>query len=283
MQILEGKSPASHEMACLKPEVERIKKSCDFLPGLAVILVGEDPASQIYVGRKIKACAKAGLQSWKKELPSSITLSELKSQIQEFNNNPEVHGILVQLPLPSSLNSEEVLSYINPHKDPDCLTLENRALFWAGTPRVIPCTPFGIMKTLKFYDIPIEGRTAVVVGRSQIVGLPLAGQLLSHNATVTVCHSRTKNLREHTSQADIVIACAGQRGFLGKEDFKKGAVVVDVGIHRGSQGLEGDVKKEGLENWLSGITPVPGGVGPMTIAMLVANTVHLAGLSLAKS
>ncbi|MCY4512589.1 MAG: bifunctional 5,10-methylenetetrahydrofolate dehydrogenase/5,10-methenyltetrahydrofolate cyclohydrolase [Bdellovibrionales bacterium] len=283
MKVLEGKSPAAHETACLKPEVEKIKKHFGFPPGLAVILVGEDPASQIYVGRKIKACAEAGLQSWKKEFPSSVTLSELKSQIQEFNENPQVHGILVQLPLPPSLNSEEVLSYINPHKDPDGLTLENRALFWAGTPRVVPCTPFGIMKMLKFYDIPIEGRNAVVVGRSQIVGLPAAGQLLSHNATVTLCHSRTKNLMEHTSQADIVIACAGKRGLLGREDFKKGAVVVDVGIHRGDQGLEGDVKKEGLEDWLSGLTPVPGGVGPMTIAMLVANTVHLAGLSLTKS
>ena len=283
MKILEGKSPAAHEMACLKPEVERIKKSCGFPPGLAVILAGEDPASQIYVGRKIKACAEAGLHSWKKEFPSSVTSSELKNQIQEFNDNPEVHGILVQLPLPASINSEKVLSCVSPHKDPDGLTLENRALFWAGTPRVVPCTPFGIMKMLKYYDVPIEGRTAVVVGRSQIVGLPVAGQLLSHNATVTLCHSRTKNLREHTSRADIVIACAGQRGLLGREDFKERGVVVDVGIHRGAQGLEGDVKKEGLEEWLFGVTPVPGGVGPMTIAMLVANTVHLAGLSLTRS
>ena len=283
MKILEGKSPASHEMARLKPEVERIKKECGFPPGLAVILAGDDPASKIYVGRKIKACQEAGLRSWKKEYPSSVTLFELKEQIREFNENSEVHGILVQLPLPSSINSEEVLSCVSPHKDSDGLTLENRALFWAGTPRVIPCTPFGIIKMLKFYDIPIEGQTAVVVGRSQIVGLPMAGQLLFHNATVTLCHSHTRNLREHTSQADIVVACAGRKGLLSQEDFKKGAVVVDVGIHRGAQGLEGDVRRESLENWLSGVTPVPGGVGPMTIAMLVANTVHLASLSLARS
>lgn len=283
MKILEGKSPASHEMARLKPEVERIKKACGFPPGLAVILAGDDPASRIYVGRKIKACQKAGLRSWKKEYLPSVTLPELKKQIQEFNENPEIHGILVQLPLPSSLDSEGILSCVSPHKDPDGLTLKNRGLFWTGTPRVIPCTPLGIIKMLKFYEIPIEGQAAVVVGRSQIVGLPMAGQLLSHNATVTLCHSHTEDLREHTSQADIVVVCAGQKGLLGREDFKKGAVVVDVGIHRGEQGLEGDVRKEGLENWLSAVTPVPGGVGPMTIAMLVANTVHLASLSLTES
>ena len=283
MKFLDGKGPADRETTEIKASVEEIKKTCGFPPGLAVILVGEDPASQIYVNRKIKACTRSGLYSCKKEYPPSVTLSELKKQIQEFNNNPKIHGILVQLPLPPSLNSEEVLSCISPQKDPDGLTLENRALLWAGLPRVIPCTPLGIMKILQFHNIPLKGRHAVVVGRSQIVGLPTANRLLSHNATVTVCHSQTENLREHTRRADIVIASAGKKGLLGREDFKKGAVVVDVGIHRGPEGLTGDVRGEGLEDRLSALTPVPGGVGPMTIAMLVSNTVRLARLALIKS
>ena len=282
MKLLDGKGPADRETNEIKASVEEIKKTGGFPPGLAVILVGEDPASQIYVNRKIKACTRSGLYSFKKEYSTSVTLSELKKQIQEFNNNPKIHGILVQLPLPPSLNSEEVLSYISPQKDPDGLTLENRALLWAGSPRVIPCTPLGIMKILKFHNIPLKGRNAVVVGRSQIVGLPITNRLLSHNATVTVCHSQTENLREHTRQADIVIASAGKKGLLGREDFKQGAVVVDVGIHRGPEGLTGDVRREGLEDRLSALTPVPGGVGPMTIAMLVSNTVHLARLALTK-
>ena len=281
MQILEGTSVAAHETALIKPKIEKFKKAQGFPPGLTVILAGEDPASHIYVERKIRACAVAGIHSWKKEYPSAVTLPELKDQIKKLNTDPKVHGILVQLPLPASLNEDEVLSCISPRKDPDGLTPENQALLWAGAPRVVPCTPLGIIHLLKFYNIPLKGRRVVVVGRSRIVGLPLARQFLAHNATVTVCHSHTKSLREHTSQGDIVVVCAGRRGLLGREDFKKGAVVVDVGIHRGDGGLTGDVRRDGLEERLFGLTPVPGGVGPMTIAMLLTNTVHLAELSLA--
>ena len=280
MKLLDGKGPADRETSKVKTSVEEIKKTCGFPPGLAVILVGEDPASHIYVNRKIKACKRAGFYSCKKEYPPSVTLSELKKQIHEFNNDPKIHGILVQLPLPPSLDPEEVLSCISPEKDPDGLTLENRALLWAGKPRVVPCTPLGIIKILQFHNIPLKGRNAVVVGRSQIVGLPAANRLLFHNATVTLCHSQTENLREHTRRADIVIACAGKKELLGREDFKKGAVAVDVGIHRGPEGLTGDIRREGLDDLLSAATPVPGGVGPVTIAMLVSNTARLARAAL---
>ena len=284
MICLDGKALSAAIGEELKSRAAKMKGQCGRPPGLAVILAGENPASQIYVKRKIKACSKLGFYSVLKEFPAAAQASDLKSQIEEWNGAPEIHGILVQLPLPPSIREEEVFSRLKPEKDPDGLTLENKALLWAGSPRVIPCTPKGIITLLKRHSIPLEGRRAVVVGRSQIVGLPMARQLLFHNATVTVCHSRTQNLREAVSQGDIVVACAGRKGLLGKEDFKKGAAVVDVGIHRTSSGgkvlLEGDVRTEGLSDHLSALSPVPGGVGPMTIAMLLENTYRLAQLSL---
>ncbi len=267
----------------LKAAAAEMKSRRGRPPGLAVILAGEDPASRLYVSRKIKFCRELGFHSVLREFPAGAEASSLTKQIEEWNTCPEIHGILIQLPLPRHIQEAEIFARLKPEKDPDGLTLENRALLWAGAPRVVPCTPKGIIALLKSYDIPLEGRSAVVVGRSQIVGLPMARQLLAHNATVTVCHSRTKSLKEAVCQGDIVVACAGRRGLLGREDFKKGAAVVDVGIHRVSSGgkvrLEGDVRTEGLEGHLSALSPVPGGAGPMTIAMLLDNTFHLAELA----
>lgn len=272
MKLLDGKLLSQK----IFQEIAGELKGLSFVPGLSVILVGDDPASAIYVRNKIKACEKLGFYSLLKKQPANVSQADLKKLIQNLNTNEKIHGILVQLPLPSSLNKEDVLSYIEPQKDVDSLTLENKALLWSNQPRVIPCTPQGIMTLLKHYEVPIKGKKALVVGRSQIVGLPMFQQLLSHQATVTVAHSQTKNLSELSRQADIVVVCAGKKGLLAKEDFKKGAVVVDVGIHRSEKGLSGDVKTEGLENHLSAFSPVPGGVGPMTIAMLLKNCFHLA-------
>ena len=276
MQILLAKPLVSKWKLDLIERVKAFQKKRGLPPGLAVFLIGEDAASQVYVRKKIEACSQVGIRHWEEIQPSSASPEKVKARIKELNKNPEVHGILIQLPLPPSWDAEELISCLSPQKDPDGLTLENRGLLWLGKPRVVPCTPLGIMELLKFYKIPLEAKRAVVVGRSQIVGLPLFQQLLKHNVTVTLCHSRTKNLREHTSQADLVFCCTGQKHLLQKEDFKKGAVVIDVGIHREKGGLTGDVQPEGLEGWLSGITPVPGGVGPMTIMMLLFNTIQLA-------
>ena len=280
MIYLDGKSLSFSILESLKSRVVEFQKKHSVVPGLAVLLVGDDSASHVYVRQKLKQCSNIGFHSKLKNFPANVKISDLKKQVEEFNKDSQFHGVLIQLPLPSSLKEEEVLSCLDPAKDVDGLTLENRALLWSNRPRVVPCTPLGIIKLLKHYKIPIEGQKAVVVGRSQIVGLPMVQQLLYHQATVTVCHSRTKNLKEECSQADIVIACAGKKSLLSKKDFKKEAVVVDVGIHRvvkdSKTYLVGDVDSEGLENHLKALSPVPGGVGPMTIAMLLENTFHLA-------
>ena len=249
------------------------------IPGLAILLIGENPASTVYIQQKIKACKEVGIKADFLHQSANIPVDELKTKIQELNRNPAIHAILVQLPLPAGWNTKEVLSWVNPRKDPDCLTVENQGLAWAGTPRVLPCTPVGIMKLFEHYQIPLEGKTAVVVGRSQIVGLPMTQLLLRANATVCVCHSHTKNLSSLTRLADVVVVAAGKPGLLGKENFKKGAVVVDVGIHKNSETskkLIGDVRFEELKEHVSFATPVPGGVGPMTVAMLLQNTFYLA-------
>ncbi len=276
MTLLDGKSLSQKIFQQISVEVQSFKKEHSFVPGLAVILIGDNPASEIYVKNKIKACKQVGFHSVLKQLPASTSKTTLKKQLDELNANKNIHGILVQLPLPSSLNEEDVLSWIDPKKDVDGLTMENKALLWSGSPRVVPCTPQGVMVLLKHYKVLIEGKQAVVIGRSQIVGLPMFQQLTAHQATVTLCHSYTKNLSEICKQADIVVACAGKKRLVGKEDFKKGAAVVDVGIHRVNNKLFGDVRAEGLENHLFAFSPVPGGVGPMTIAMLIKNGFQLA-------
>ena len=230
MILLDGKLLSQKIFQNLYSETQRFKK--DFIPSLAVCLAGDNSASRIYVENKIKACKKAGLKSVPRYFPSDCSKQDLKEEILKLNADPDIHGILVQLPLPQKFSEQELLSWIDPKKDVDGLTLENKALLWSGRPRVIPCTPKGIISLLKYYKIPIKSRHAVVVGRSQIVGLPLFQQLVFHDATAVLCHSHTKNLSVVCQKADLVFVCAGKRHLLSQKDFKKGAVVVDVGIHR---------------------------------------------------
>ena len=244
--------------------------------GLSVVLIGEDPASQIYVRNKVRACKKVGIDSRVHQLIANVSEEELYQLVTQLNQNPEVCGILVQLPLPQSLNERKVLSWIDSTKDVDGLCVENIGLMWAGTPRVIPCTPHGVMKILEHYEIIVAGKNAVVVGRSQIVGKPMAYLLQKANATVTICHSHTTDLISHTKKADILVVAAGRPHLIGAEHVKKGAVVIDVGIHRRSDGqLCGDVRYEEMEGVAGAATPVPGGVGAMTITMLLENTYQL--------
>jgi methylenetetrahydrofolate dehydrogenase (NADP+)/methenyltetrahydrofolate cyclohydrolase len=252
-----------------------------------VVIVGEDPASQVYVRNKVKTCGKAGIESFHFELPAAISESDLKAKIEELNHNPAVDGILVQLPLPRHIDADAILATIRPEKDPDGLTINNLGLLFAGKKRVAPCTPWGVLKLLEHYNLSVAGKHAVVVGRSNIVGKPMAQLLLEANATVTMCHSKTVNLAHYTREGDIVVVAAGKERFLGHEAFKPGAIVIDVGMHRPTTGefagkLCGDVRFEELEGHVQAATPVPGGVGPMTIQMLMENTLHLAELAHAR-
>lgn len=275
MQRLSGKEVSAVIREQIKEQVEKL----DQPPGLGVILVGEDPASQVYVRNKFKACEAVGMRSIETKMPASISPDDLKAAITDMNENPDVTAYLVQLPLPRGFDTQQVMSWIAPHKDADGLTVQSLGHLFAGTPTAIPCTPHGVMKILEHYKIPVEGKRAVVIGRSQIVGYPMAHLLVDANATVTICHSRTKDLFDHTREADIVVVAAGKPKFIGKSAFKKGAVIVDVGIHRMDNGkLCGDVNPEDLEGHIEALTPVPGGVGPMTITMLLQNTLRLASL-----
>lgn len=281
MLILNGKLVAESRFARLKTKVESFKTQHSRAPGLAVILVGENPASQVYVRNKTKVCADLGMNSRQINLPATCTQAELEDEISKLNADPEIHGILVQLPLPKHLNEEKALDKIKATKDADGLHIENQGLLWAGRPRIIPCTPNGVMAIFEHYKITLKSKNAVVIGRSQIVGKPMANLLLTADATLSICHSKTTNLLDYTREADIVVVAAGKPRFLGREAFKKDAVVIDVGMHRPSAGdyagkLCGDVRFEELEGWVSAATPVPGGVGPMTIQMLMENTFHLA-------
>lgn len=287
--LLDGKAVAAHRRQALASEVADFRNKVGRSPGLAVVLVGDNPASQIYVRNKIKACDEAGIKSFHILLPATITQSELQNEIEKLNLREEVDGILVQLPLPKGLNETAALETIAPHKDPDGLTSGNLGLLLAGRKRVAPCTPFGVMKILEHYQIPLEGRKAVVIGRSNIVGKPMALLLMEANATVTMAHSKTKGLSELCRTADLVVVAAGRPRFLGREAFAPGSVVVDVGIHRvtDSENLVidgkktsicGDVRYEELKGHVSAVTPVPGGVGPMTIQMLLENTLTLSRL-----
>lgn len=277
MLKLSGKDVAQAKREEIRLQVKNFRDNYGRRPGLAVVLVGEDPASQVYVRNKGLACAEVGIESFEYKLAESTDKLELKKLIESLNQEEKVDGILVQLPLPKHLNGDEALAWIDPHKDPDGLTVENMGLLFTGQPRVKSCTPAGVMEILKFYNIDVAGKNAVVVGRSNIVGKPMAQLLQQANATVGVCHSRTQNTQEYTKRADIVVVAAGQPRFMGREFFKKGSVVIDVGMHRDENNkLCGDVRFEELEGWVSAATPVPGGVGPMTITMLLANTLKLA-------
>ncbi len=275
---LNGKLVADEVRAGLLPRVQKFFAKLGRAPHLAVIIVGDDGASHVYVRNKKLACESIGLQSSIHALPARIKQDDLNKKIIELNLDPDVDAILVQFPLPAHLSADEVLDLVSPHKDADGLTYASLGYFFAGKAVVRPCTPAGVMTILRYYQIPISGRKAVVVGRSNIVGKPMAQLLTDAHATVTLCHSKTANLADYTREADVVVVAAGRPRFLGREDFKKDAVVVDVGIHRdGPDGkLCGDVRFEELEGWVSAATPVPGGVGPMTIATLLENTCLLA-------
>ena len=281
MQIMDGRLVADTIKQNVKQKIKNLLQQKKQVPGLAILLIGDNPASTVYIQQKIKACKEVGINAELFHQSTNTPVDALKAKIHELNHNPAVHAILIQLPLPSGWNAQQVISWVDPRKDPDCLTVENQGLSWAGTPRVLPCTPSGIMKLFEHYKIPLKGKNTVVVGRSQIVGLPMAQLLLKANATVCICHSHTNNLSSLTRSADIVVVAAGKPALLGKNDFKEGAVVVDVGIHRAVKSetgkkLIGDVRFEELTEHVSFATPVPGGVGPMTVAMLLQNTVNLA-------
>ncbi len=276
--ILDGKEVAKEVRASLVPRVAKFKETYGRAPHLSVVIVGDDKASHVYVKNKKIACEKIGMTSTIHTLPDETTQSELNQILSKLNNDNGVDGILVQFPLPKHLSADEVLKLVSAEKDADGLTYESLGYFFAGKPLVSPCTPAGVMEILKHYRIPVEGKKAVVVGRSNIVGKPMALLLTEANATVTLCHSKTSNVSELTNQADLVVVAAGKARLLGKEDFKKDAIVIDVGMHGSGQGgkLCGDVRFEELDGWAKAATPVPGGVGPMTIAMLLKNTCQLA-------
>lgn len=245
-------------------------------PGLATVLVGDDPASAVYVGSKRRKCAEAGMRDLHEHLPGDVSQEKLEETIDRLNADPEVTGILVQLPLPPHLDQDAVVARIDPEKDVDGLTEANAGRLATGRPGLRPCTPSGVIELLDAYDVPIEGAEAVVVGRSDLVGKPLAQLLLQRHATVTVCHSRTRDLAAVCRRADILVAAAGVPRLVGADHVKPGAVVIDVGIHRDSGGLHGDVDFDPVSQVAGAITPVPGGVGPMTIAMLLRNTLQAA-------
>ncbi len=272
--IIDGKQISADIKEELKQEVARLKEvghSCC----LAVIQVGSDPASSVYVGNKKKACAYIGIESLAYELPEETTEEELLAIIEQLNKDDHVHGILCQLPLPKHINEDRVIAAISPEKDVDGFHPQNVGALVIGQKGFVSCTPAGIIQLLKRSNIDIAGKHCVVIGRSNIVGKPMALLMLRENATVTVCHSKTSNLKELCSQADILIVAIGKPRFIGAEYVKDGAVVIDVGIHRDENNkLCGDVRYEEVEPKASYITPVPGGVGPMTIAMLMNNCVE---------
>lgn len=279
MELLDGRALSKEWREGLKARIGDWKKESGQTPCLAVVLVGEDPASQVYVSHKVKACREVGVESLEKRLSAETSESELIDLVSSLNEDPQVNGILVQLPLPIHIDESKVIESIDPLKDADGLTIENLGRLVAGQKRVAPCTPFGVIQLLKKHKIPMSGQNAVVIGRSQIVGKPMALLLLEENATVTICHSKTRDLKTHLMSADIVVVAAGRPEFLGAEDFRDGSVVVDVGIHRKENGkLCGDVRFEEVKDKAKAMTPVPGGVGPMTIAMLLENTFKLAQL-----
>ena len=246
-------------------------------PGLAVVLVGEDPASQVYVRNKVKACVDAGLHSVLERYPANLTEAELLTRIDELNHDKSIHGILVQLPLPSHIDTHKVIEAISPAKDVDGFHVASAGALMVGQPGFWPCTPYGCMKMLESIGYDLRGKHAVVIGRSNIVGKPIALMLLQKNATVTVCHSATNNLKAMTLQADVIVAAVGKRNVLTADMVKPGAVVLDVGINRNDEGkLCGDVDFASVSQVASYITPVPGGVGPMTITMLLVNTLEAA-------
>ena len=285
--IIDGKAIAAELREQLATEVAAFTDDSGITPHLAAVLVGEDPASAVYVRNKQRACEKASIRSTLHRLAAETTQDELLALVAELNADPNTHGILVQLPLPSQIDEQSVLDAVSPIKDVDCFHAENVGLMVQGRPRFLPCTPAGCQQLLLASGTQVAGAHAVVLGRSEIVGKPMGMMLVQRgeaaNATVTICHSRTANLAEVTRQADIIVAAIGKPNFVTADMVKPGAVVIDVGINRVGEKLVGDVDYEAVRNVASAITPVPGGVGPMTIAMLLKNTLTAARLQAASA
>lgn len=275
-KLISGKEISLSVKERVAEEVKGLKKN-GIEPCLAVILVGDDPASKVYVNNKKKACEFCGIRSLEYLLPADASQEELNSLVEKLNSDESVNGILCQLPLPSHLDEKEVLNLIKPEKDVDAFHPENVGHIMIGDFNLLPCTPAGIMEMLKYENIGLDGKNCVIIGRSNIVGKPMAMLMLKENATVTVCHSHTKNLKEVVARADVVVAAVGKAKFVTADMIKDGAVIIDVGINRCEDGkLYGDVDFEACKEKASYITPVPGGVGPMTIATLMQNTVTAA-------
>lgn len=276
-EIIDGKLVSQTLREEIKKDVEAFVKENGKAPGLAVIMVGDNPASAVYVRNKHKACSDVGMTSYQIEYPADTSEDELLRKIDELNADENVNGILVQLPLPRHIDEDKVINRISPAKDVDAFHPENVGKIMIGKYNLLPCTPAGIVELLKYYNVDVTGKNCVIIGRSNIVGKPMALLLLERNGTVTVCHSKTKDLASITKGADILVVAIGRANFVTADMVKDGAVVIDVGINRGEDGkLYGDVKFDEVEPVASMITPVPGGVGPMTITMLLKNTLTAA-------
>ncbi|MGH8686659.1 MAG: bifunctional methylenetetrahydrofolate dehydrogenase/methenyltetrahydrofolate cyclohydrolase FolD [Burkholderiales bacterium] len=282
-KIIDGKALAAQVRAALKPAIEMLAAR-GARPGLAAIVAGDDSASRVYVRNKVRACEETGVRSEQYDFAADVAEDVLLGRIAALNSDARVHGILVQLPLPAHVNAERVLASVASAKDVDGFHADNLGLLVRGTPRFAPCTPAGVMRLLEHAAVPLAGRKAVVIGRSGTVGKPLALMLLQKDATVTICHSKTEGLTELARSADVLVAAAGKAQLVGAGMVKAGACVIDVGIHRGDDGrLVGDVDFRAVQDVAGWITPVPGGVGPMTVAMLVANTVHATELAIGQA
>lgn len=280
-QLIDGNA-LSRQLRTQVSERVAALKAQGLTPGLAVVLVGDNPASQVYVRNKVKACEDTGMHSVLEKYDASLTEAELLARVDALNNDPTIHGILVQLPLPAHINAHKVIEAISPAKDVDGFHVASAGALMVGQPGFWPCTPYGCMKMLESIGYDLRGKHAVVIGRSNIVGKPMAMMLLQQDATVTVCHSRTADLKAQTLQADVIVAAVGKRNVLTADMVKPGAVVLDVGMNRNDEGkLCGDVDFDGVKEVAGYITPVPGGVGPMTITMLMVNTLESAERSLA--
>lgn len=276
-QIIDGKAVAAAVREEVRQAVERMRSESGVIPGLATVLVGDDPASATYVRNKHKACASIGLHSVGHELPATTSQQELLRLVDDLNRRSDVHGILVQLPLPAGLDPNEVVAAVDPRKDVDGLHPLNQARLLAGLPGLRPCTPLGIMRLIETTGIELKGKRAVVVGRSNLVGKPIAFLLLEQHATLTICHSRTRDLADEVSRADVLVAAIGKAELVRGSWIRPNSVVIDVGTNRRPDGsLVGDVEFAAARERAAYITPVPGGVGPMTIAMLLRNTVSAA-------
>jgi len=277
MQLIDGKSLANKVQASVASEVEQLKQEKNIVPGLAVILIGDDPASHAYVKMKAKACEKVGFYSITHNMPDTISQDEIIATIEMMNNNPRIDGILVQLPLPQHVDTDKILEVIDPKKDVDGFHAYNVGRLVTNLDSFVACTPLGVMKMFEEYNIDLKGQDVCVVGASNIVGKPMAALLLNADATVTVTHIHTKDLKSHTSKADIIVVGVGVPGLIKADMVKDGAIVIDIGINRIADGsLVGDVDFNAVSPKCSYITPVPGGVGPMTIAMLLSNTLKAA-------